>query len=188
GRRRSRVPWQKPSADPAFRLRVATSSRSATMPGTNAYWRRGAVFAGAILGALALLSAWTSGPERTMAGERGDEGAKSGELQMEVLQKPRVVAAGTATFERARAHDNTASVRVKLDDDIAARIGSEYIVLLTNRYPTGGFPYFVPYWKPARDGFDISLVDVSLANGSTTIYANRNRTYLIDWVVLRKDR
>jgi hypothetical protein len=110
------------------------------------------------------------------------------ELQTRVseLQKPRIVAAGTATFNLGAEQDNATRVRVQLNGDVAARLGEDYVVLLTTRFPTGGYPFFVPYWKRARDGFDVTLVDVTLGPDSTSSYANRNKTYLIDWVVVKK--
>ena len=83
--------------------------------------------------------------------------------------------------------DNATNVRVQLKADVAARLGDDYIVLLTNRFPTGGYPFFAPYWKRAKDGFDITLVDVTLAPESVVSYAfNKNKTYLIDWIVVQK--
>jgi len=102
------------------------------------------------------------------------------------LQKPRIIAAGTATFNLGAEQDNATRVRVRLNDDVAARLGEDYVVLLTTRFPTGGYPFFVPYWKRARDGFDVTLVDVSLGNGSTASYDNRNKAYPIDWIVVKK--
>ena len=103
------------------------------------------------------------------------------------LQKPRIIAAGTATLQLGAEQNNKTNVRIKLNDDIAAKIGDDYIVLLTNRFPTGGFPFFVPYWKQAKDGFDITIVDVNLPPNSTSSYLyNRNRTFLIDWIVVKK--
>lgn len=103
------------------------------------------------------------------------------------LPTPRIVAAGTATFQLGKVQDNATNVRVPLSGDIAARLGEDYIVLLTNRFPTGGFPFFAPYWKRAKDGFDITLVDVTLGPNSTVsnLY-NRNKTFLIDWIVVKK--
>jgi len=69
---------------------------------------------------------------------------------------------------------------------VTARLGKEYIVLVTSRFPKGGFPYFTPYWKPAPDGFDITLVDPPLYDVVTKSYANQHKTYLIDWIVVRK--
>jgi len=103
------------------------------------------------------------------------------------MQSPRIIAAGTATFHLGAMQDNATNARVRLNADIVARLGNEYIVLLTNRFPTGGFPFFSPYWKQAKDGFDITLVDVTLGPNSTTSYLyNKNKTYLIDWIVVKK--
>jgi hypothetical protein len=129
----------------------------------------------------------------------GDVGALAGqvkELQNQVakfqgqvsdMQTPRIVAAGTATFTLGAVQDNATNARVPLKGDVAAKLGDEYIVLLTTRFPTGGYPFFVPYWKRAKDGFDVTLVDVNLGPNSTASYeSNRNKTYLIDWIVVKK--
>jgi hypothetical protein len=103
------------------------------------------------------------------------------------MQTPRIIAAGTATFHLGAVQDNATSARVQLDGGVAARLGADYIVLLTNRFPTGGYPFFAPYWQRAKDGFDITLVDVTLGPDSTASYAyNKNKIYLIDWVVVKK--
>lgn len=99
---------------------------------------------------------------------------------------PTIVAAGTATFQMRAQQDNATFTHVKLADDIAAGLGNEYIVLLTARFPKGGFPFFAPYWKPAKDGFDVTLVDASLGSGSTASYDNANHTFPIDWIVVKK--
>jgi hypothetical protein len=107
------------------------------------------------------------------------------ELQKQVgEQKPRIVAAGTASWKCPDLQKNSLSTRVKLPGDIVAGIGKDYIVLLTNRLP-GGFPYFVPHWKPAPDGFDITPVDTTVTETSPAGYGV-NRTYLVDWVVVKK--
>ena len=118
------------------------------------------------------------------------------ELQKEVASlqsrlgagpSPQIVAAGTATFRLKGEQDNATNVRVRVKADVAARLGDDYIVLLTNRYPTGGFPFFAAYWKRAKDGFDITLVDDDLAPNSTSSYLyNKNKTYFIDWIVVKK--
>jgi hypothetical protein len=100
------------------------------------------------------------------------------------LQKQRIVAAGTATFNLGAEQDNATFTRVPLTADVAKRLGDDYIVLLTARFPVGGYPFFVPYWKRARDGFDVTLVDVALGPNSTASYGNRNKAYLIDWIVV----
>jgi uncharacterized protein (TIGR03000 family) len=127
-------------------------------------------------------------PARTPPAGVATLAAQVAELQKQVaelrgLQTPRIVAAGTATYRRPELQDNTTIARVKLNADVAAKLGKDYIVLLTNRYPTGGYPYFSVYWKPSKDGFDISLVDIEL-NGSTASYSNKNKIYLIDWIVV----
>ncbi len=103
------------------------------------------------------------------------------------LESPRIIAAGTATFHLGAVQDNATNARVKLNPDVVARLGSDYIVLLTNRYPTGGYPFFDPYWKLAKDGFDVTLVDTTPGPNSTSSYEyNKNRTFLIDWIVVKK--
>jgi hypothetical protein len=57
---------------------------------------------------------------------------------------------------------------------------------LTNRFPTGGYPFFSVYWRPGADGFDISLVDVDVGDGTTASYGNPNTKYLVDWLVIKK--
>jgi hypothetical protein len=109
------------------------------------------------------------------------------QARMSQLESPRIIAAGTATFHLGVVQDNATNARVKLNPDVVARLGSDYIVLLTNRYPTGGYPFFDPYWKLAKDGFDITLVDTTLGPNSTSSYeSNKNRTFLIDWIVVKK--
>jgi hypothetical protein len=77
-------------------------------------------------------------------------------------------------------------VRVKLPAEIAAHLGNDYIVLLANRFPIGGYPFFSAYWRPAPDGFDIALVDVEIGDGTTASYGNPNSKYLVDWLVIKK--
>jgi hypothetical protein len=102
------------------------------------------------------------------------------------VHAPQLVAAGTAKYVRPANQDNKRAVRVKLPAEIAAHLGDDYIVLLTNRFPTGGYPFFSVYWRPAADGFDISLVDVELGDGNTASYDNPNTKYLVDWLVIKK--
>lgn len=106
--------------------------------------------------------------------------------QVNEMGKSRTVAAGTATYSRPAIQDNSTFSRVKLSPEIASKLGDEYIVLLTNRYPTGGYPFFGVYWKRAADGFDIYLVDIEINDGTTASYSNPNTKYLIDWAVIRK--
>lgn len=101
-------------------------------------------------------------------------------------QTPRIVAAGTATLRRPELMDNTTHVHVRLSEEFASKLGEDYIVLLTNRYPVGGYPYFSVYWKRAKHGFDVYLVDISLNWGTTASYTNKNTAYLIDWMVVKK--
>jgi hypothetical protein len=104
------------------------------------------------------------------------------------LQKPRLVAAGTATFTRPKVMANTVRSRVKLSSDIVKGLGEEYVVLLTMRTPTGGYPYSNCYWKTAADGFDIAVIDSTVTGpgGETASYSNPNNTYLVDWAVVKK--
>ncbi len=108
------------------------------------------------------------------------------ELQTQVRdpKTPRIVAAGTATIKLPGIQDNKQRIRVKLPADTAARLGTNCIVQLTNRCPTGG-SFFVPYWKPAIDGFDILVADPSLA-GVYQITPNDKEPYYIDWIVVQK--
>ena len=107
------------------------------------------------------------------------------ELQRQVRDSktPRIVAAGTATITLPREQDNKQRIRVKLPADIAAQLGGNCIVQLTNRYPTGG-SFFVPYWKRAADGFDIFVADPSMTSGNYII--NDKEPYYIDWIVVQK--
>jgi len=107
------------------------------------------------------------------------------DLQKQISETPRIVAAGTATWRLGKAQDNSTSVRVQLKDEIASRLGDDYIVILTSRY--SGYPFYSPYWKKAEDRFDITLVDPTLAPDGTVSYIiNVNRTFLIDWIVVKK--
>lgn len=108
------------------------------------------------------------------------------ETQAGVDKKPQVVAAGTATWNRPGELNNKVATRVKLSGEITAFLGDSCIVLLTTRLNAGGYPYLVPYWKKANDGFDIYLVDSSLGNLTTASYANGHKEYLVDWVVVKK--
>jgi len=106
--------------------------------------------------------------------------------QIGEMGKSRIVAAGTATYTRPAFQDNKSFSRVKLSAETASKLGDDYIVLLTNRFPTGGYPYFEAYWKRSADGFDIYLVDISMADGTSASYDNPNSKYLIDWAVVKK--
>jgi hypothetical protein len=107
------------------------------------------------------------------------------DLQTRISQKqtPRIVAAGTATIKLPGIQDNKQTIRVKLPADIAARLGADCIVQLTNRCPTGGC-FFVPYWKPTGNGFDILVADPSLEG--VQIVPHDKEPYYIDWVVVGK--
>jgi len=100
---------------------------------------------------------------------------------------PRIIAAGTATFELGKVQANATFVRVKLNADVTARLGDEYIVLLATRLPTSRSPLYVPYWKKAEDGFDVTLADVTLApNGNVSYLYKTDKTFPIDWIVVKK--
>jgi hypothetical protein len=102
------------------------------------------------------------------------------------LQKVRVVAAGTATWIRPGVLANRTSVHVTLAADVTAQLGKDYVVILTSRFPQGGYPYLAPYWTPGSGGFDITLVDTALGNGESAEYAGANKNYLVDWIVVKK--
>ncbi len=110
------------------------------------------------------------------------------DLKTQISQQgPRIVAAGTAKWLRPRIQANDTIARVKLSPEIAAQLGKQYIVLLTNRYPTGGYPWFDCYWSIASDGFNITLVDPTITGGTQTAsYETGGTTYLVDWVVVKK--
>jgi hypothetical protein len=109
------------------------------------------------------------------------------ELQSQVsdLKAPRIVAAGTATIKLGPTHDNRTSTRVKLRSEVVAQLGGNCIVQLTNRYPTRS-SFFVPYWKPATDGFDITLADPALVGTAIISKRDQNDPYFIDWIVVQK--
>jgi len=50
-------------------------------------------------------------------------------------KKPSIVAVGTATWKCPDIQSNNTSTRVKLSAGVAAGLGKDYIVLLTNRLP-----------------------------------------------------
>ncbi len=135
-----------------------------------------------------LSSALHASPDAGKADQNKELKSQLTELkdQVAALQKQRVVAAGTATYTRSDEMDNTRRSRVKLSKDIVKGLGEDYVVLLTMRIPTGGHPYFNCYWKSADDGFDIAVIDTTLIERSSATYTNRNNTYLIDWVVIKK--
>ena len=128
-------------------------------------------------------SATESGDQKTTEVE--NLAAQIRDLKKQMMETPRIIAAGTATWQLGNAQNNSTSVRVHLKDEIASKIGEDYIVLLTNRY--SGYPFYSPYWKKAKDGFDITLVDTALApNGTVSYIINVNRTFLVDWIVVKK--
>jgi hypothetical protein len=106
--------------------------------------------------------------------------------RLDDLQKVRIIAAGTATWIRPDSLANRTSVHVKLPPAVTAQLGKDYVVMLTNRFPQTGHPYLAPYWSPGVGGFDISLVETTLANGSTVEYARATRNYLVDWIVVKR--
>lgn len=106
------------------------------------------------------------------------------ELKAEIrgLQQPRVVAAGTITAHiQKRSH-------IELPEAVARKLGNDdYIVIATTRAPTSGLPVFAPFWKAAKNGFDLWLVDLTLLPNSTAEYwGTRNRTFMVDWIVIKK--
>ena len=158
------------------------------------------VFVTTALGSLVTLS-WqdqaatsASQPQASAEGDKVSVADQLKELQKQVAelrkqvaeQTPRIVAAGTATWVCPDLQKNTKSTRVQLPRDVVAGLGKDYIVLLTPRLP-GGYPYFVPHWKTAPDGFDITPVDTAVTETTPAGYGV-NRTYLIDWVVVQEVR
>ena len=99
---------------------------------------------------------------------------------------PAIAAAGTATVQLGAEQNNTTFAHIKLAADIAAHLGDDYIVLVSARYPKGGYPFFTPYWKPADGGFDVTMVDTALGTPGSASYDNPNHTYPVDWIVVRK--
>ena len=85
------------------------------------------------------------GDPNTLAGQFQELQKQVADLQKLVteLQKTRIVASGTTTFKLAGDQDNATNVRVVLNEEIAKRIGEDYIVLLTRRFPTAviRFPF-----------------------------------------------
>src|SRR5580704_556060 len=90
-----------------------------------------------------------SGPAQDLASQVKQLQQQLAELKKQVSEanKSRIVAAGTATYIRPANQDNKSFSRVKLSADIASKLGEDYVVLLTNHFPTGGYPYFDVYWK-----------------------------------------
>ena len=118
------------------------------------------------------------------AGQIAELQKQLAELKAEVrgLQQPRIVAAGTTT-----AHIQKRS-RIELPDAAAKKLGDDdYVVIATTRAPTSGLPVFAPFWKPAKNGFDLWMVDLTLLPNSTAEYwGTRNRTFVVDWIVVKK--
>jgi len=167
--------------------------------------------------ALFLFAAWlcTGGPAPSAAEPQGDgagqqDAAKSapadlGTLagQIKELQKqvaalqaragaasaPRIIAAGTATWHRPgfpkQSDYDAGQARCRCRREAGDRLHRAADEPVSQR----GYPFFVPYWKPANDGFDVILVDTSIdGDGETSNYPNPNTTYPIDWVVVKKVR
>ena len=134
---------------------------------------------------------WASQPNADAGDDKDTMAQQIKELQKQLADlkahvgEPCIVAAGTATWTCPATQRNDTSTRVKLPRDVVVGLGKDYIVLLTNRFP-GGYPYFDPYWKLAPDGFDITLVDSTVSETMASSYGNRNRTYLVDWIVVKK--
>jgi hypothetical protein len=109
------------------------------------------------------------------------------QTQVKEMASPRIIAAGTATLELGKVQNNATYVRVKMKAEVTERLGNDYVVLLTTRVPTGSVPLYVPYWKKAKDGFDITLASVTLAAGGTESYLFKTDTsFPIDWIVVKK--
>jgi hypothetical protein len=125
--------------------------------------------------------------EKDVAGQIKELQKQITELQSQVtaLKTPRIVAAGTATIKLGPTHDNRTSIRVKLRGDVVAHLGDNCLVQLTNRYPTRN-SFFVAYWKPATDGFDITLADPALVGTAIISQRDQNEPYYIDWIVVQK--
>jgi hypothetical protein len=70
--------------------------------------------------------------------------------------------------------------------DASAKLGTEHVVLLTNRFPQNGYAYLAPHWSPEAGGFAVTLVETTLANGSVVEYAGASRTDLVDWVLVTR--
>ena len=128
------------------------------------------------------------GDEKDLATQVKELQKQVAELKTQVGEVPKqhIVAAGTATWTRPEHQANKTTTRVKLPAEVVAGLGKDYIVLLTNHFPKGGHPFFAAYWSPATDGFDIALADAELGDGTTAAYSNPNKTYLIDWIVVKK--
>jgi hypothetical protein len=107
---------------------------------------------------------------------------------IELQARAHIVAAGTAIYTRPEVQDNRTVAQVKLPADVAKGLGENYIVLLTMRYPAGGYPYFNCYWKKSESGFEISVVDTTVTGpgGVTASYTNRHKDYPVDWIVVKK--
>jgi len=106
--------------------------------------------------------------------------------QLSEIRQSRVVAAGTVGWTLPKLQDNKSNVRVKLATEIVAKLGDDYIVLLTRRIPVGAYPCLIPYWQKANDGFDVTLADPAVSPTTPVEYGIRNKNYLIDWIVVRK--
>jgi hypothetical protein len=128
----------------------------------------------------------SSGSDKdAMTGQIKELQKQLAELQSQVsdLKTPRIVAAGTATIRIGPVQDNKTNVRIKLASEVVTRLGGNYIVQLTNRYPTSS-DFFVAYWKPATDGFDIFLAVPHLVG--VGINPDQKVPYYVDWIVVQK--
>jgi hypothetical protein len=130
-------------------------------------------------------AAKSGGDKDAVAGQVKELQKQVAELKSQVsdLKTPRIIAAGTATIRLGPVQDNKTSIRIKLASDVVARLGGNYTVQLTNRYPTSG-DFFVAYWKPATDGFDIFLADPHLIG--VGINPDQKVPYYVDWIVVQK--
>jgi hypothetical protein len=118
------------------------------------------------------------------------EQVKELKKQVNDLQaRSQVVAADTAIYTRPEVQDNRSVAQVKLPADVVKGLGEDFIVLLTMRHPTGGYPYFNCYWKKSEAGFEISVVDTTVTGpgGVTASYTNRHKDYPVDWIVVRNE-
>ena len=90
------------------------------------------------------------------------------------------VRAGVANYQT---YFGEAVVSGPINDHLKFRLGANYTVQLTNRYPTSN-DFFVAYWKPATDGFDIFLAEPHLVG--VGINPDQKVPYYVDWIVVQK--
>jgi hypothetical protein len=143
-------------------------------------------FSGRPAGRAAQPAANPSSDSDAVAQQIKDLQQRTAELQSQVkeLRLPRIISAGTVTIHLGPQQDNKTKIRVKLPADVVAQLGGNCIVELTNRYPTGD-TFFIAYWRPATDGFDILLADPTL-QGGVQLNPDRTAPYYVDWIVVRK--